>query len=178
MSTDNFEFAFNYLLSNEGGFSSDPDDAGGPTRWGITQETASRWVGRHLSTEEMKSLTLDQAKAIYRAWFWLLLKCDEIPDRSIATAIFDIGVNCGMNTASKLAQKACQDSGYLIKADGHIGDNTIKALIRVDSKVFIHNFAARVRKHYETLIANNPKLKKFEVGWLARADRLLTLAEA
>lgn len=42
----NFDDAFTYTIGNEGGYSNDPNDSGGPTNFGITIGDLSRFLGR------------------------------------------------------------------------------------------------------------------------------------
>ena len=57
-----FENAFSRVLGFEGGYSDDPDDRGGKTRFGITEATAAK----HGYTGHMEDITLNFAKHIYK----------------------------------------------------------------------------------------------------------------
>ncbi|MEN9903419.1 MAG: Bordetella virus, partial [Pseudomonadota bacterium] len=64
--TDAFDAAIADLLGIEGGFSDDPADSGGATRYGITEAVARR----HGYTGPMREMPSDLARAIYRADYW------------------------------------------------------------------------------------------------------------
>ena len=64
----NFDRAFRFLIGEEGGYSADPHDPGGETKFGISK--------RAYPQLDIKSLTLDQAKAIYRRDYWDRLQLD------------------------------------------------------------------------------------------------------
>jgi lysozyme family protein len=55
------------ILRREGGFVNHPADRGGPTHYGITQATLQAWRGRAVSEEDVRALSVEEAKAIYRA---------------------------------------------------------------------------------------------------------------
>jgi lysozyme family protein len=57
------------LLAREGGFVNHPADRGGATKFGITQDTLSAWLGRAASVEDVRALTASEAGAIYRQRF-------------------------------------------------------------------------------------------------------------
>lgn len=109
-----FEQSFDRLISNEGGYVDDPRDPGGETQWGIAKRSYPRL--------DIKSLTRDQARAIYCQDFWLRGHMDEY-DPAIAFQVFDIAVNSGIETAVRLLQRAAG-----VADDGHIGPMTVAAV--------------------------------------------------
>ena len=58
----NFDEAFDRLIGHEGGYSDHPSDPGGKTQFGITEAVARA----HGFTGDMRTLTRDEAKRIYR----------------------------------------------------------------------------------------------------------------
>jgi lysozyme family protein len=170
-----FEDALAYTFKNEGGFNNIPEDHGGATKYGITIGDLARWRRQPVSVADVKALTVDEAKQIYKAWYWDVNDLDQI-DKTEAIAIFDIGVVCGVTTSAKLAQATCCQIGEVIAVDGHVGQRTIAALNKVHLSDFIHTFAGRVETRFRTIVANNPSQAKFLRGWVNRARRLLTLA--
>ena len=50
------------ILRREGGYVNHPADRGGPTNYGITQKTLSRYIGRAALTSEVKNLSEDVAR--------------------------------------------------------------------------------------------------------------------
>lgn len=55
------------LIRREGGFVNNPADKGGPTKYGITQQTLSEWRGRPVTAGEVQQLTEQEAREIYTA---------------------------------------------------------------------------------------------------------------
>jgi len=165
----NFEYAFAYTLVNEGGYTNDPNDPGGPTNFGITQHDYAVFKGRSVSAAEVKAMTLADAKTIYRTKYWNTLSLDYINDRAIATCMFDEGVNFGISIAAKFAQQICK-----VSADGHIGPISIAAINGSTEQVFIPAFVDLCKARYKSLLWK-PSNWTFYKGWMARANRLLSL---
>ena len=166
-----FKKAVAYVILNEGSeYTNDPDDAGGPTKFGITQEDLATWRRRPVSPDDVRNLTQDEAEQIYEAFYWLPLGCDKILDQGISTAIMDSGVLDGIVTCARWAQQIVGTN-----QDGHIGPLTEAALNRTSTNTFIDNLVAIITRHYEAIVAAHPQDKKFLKGWLNRADRLKTL---
>lgn len=172
---DNLQKALEYTLENEGGFSNDSHDYGGATRFGITRDDASRWRGRDVSVDEMKEFPLEDAKDIYREWYWKPIGCDRIQDAGIATCMFDIGVLCGTGTAAIFAQEICNRHGASLAIDGAIGPLSLEAINNLSAKEFVPDFSAMAEERFRNIVASNPSQDVFLQGWLNRAHRLLTL---
>lgn len=110
-----FDAAFKRTMIYEGtgAASKHPHDPGGLTRFGVSQ--------RAYPDLDIASLTLDQARVIYRRDFWDALRLDEIPER-IAETVFDFAVNSGVKTAARALQRAIG-----VEDDGMVGPVTIAA---------------------------------------------------
>lgn len=76
----------------DGGYTNDPRDPGGETKFGISK--------RAHPTVDIKNLTLEQATEIYRKEYWTPAGCDSIPFPN-CVAVFDTAVNCGVGRATK-----------------------------------------------------------------------------
>jgi lysozyme family protein len=107
----NFERAFDIVVGLEGGYGNDRNDPGGETKYGISK--------RAYPEVNIKTLSLDHAKGIYRFDYWDPLHCDEMP-WPLAMLVFDCGVNQGLNTAAKTLQRALS-----VDQDGIIGKATL-----------------------------------------------------
>ena len=127
-----FDRAFVRLIGVEGGYTNNPNDSGGETIWGITIAKA-RESGY---TGSMRSMTIDQAKSIYKTKFWDKLKLDQISmiSASLAFELFDTSVNLGVNAPGPFLQRSLnclnrQGKDYPdITVDGAIGPATLSAL--------------------------------------------------
>lgn len=103
----NFDIAFDRLMGHEGGYVNDPDDPGGETKWGVSKRSYP-----HLN---IKELTRDGAKEIYRRDFWDRIHGDRLHD-GVAFQVFDFAVNSGIDTAVRYLQRALG-----VADDGHWG---------------------------------------------------------
>ena len=151
-----------YILRNEGGFTNDPVDPGGATNLGITIGDLKDWRKHPVTVDDVKNLTLIEATQIYKARYWDRMSLDAVNDQAIATVIFDVGVNRGVNIGLQYATAAC---AQLKKSN--IND--------CNPHEFIAAYEPMVEQGYRDIITRKPKLVKFINGWMARAKRLLTL---
>jgi len=151
-----FSKAIEKVLVNEGGYINDPNDKGGETKFGISKRAYP-----HI---DIKNLTTDEAKAIYKKDYWDKIKGDEMQSDAIAYEIFDTAVNMGVRTASKLAQ-------LIVKShpDGIIGNKTLQKINNIDEELFVTSFKLAKVARYIYLVEKNPSNRKFLFGWIKRA---------
>ena len=90
----NFNRAVTATLKYEGGWSNHPSDPGGATNLGVTIATFRRYVKQNGTIADLKALTVDQAKTVYRRQYWDAVSGAELPD-GVDFAVFDFGVNSG-----------------------------------------------------------------------------------
>lgn len=154
----NFDQAFDRLIGNEGGYSNDPQDPGGETNWGISK--------RSYPDLDIKNLTREQAKEVYRRDFWQRASMDEY-DPAIAFQVFDFAVNSGIETAVRKLQAAAG-----VADDGHVGPRTIAAIKAMSVTDLIMRFVAQ-RLRYWTKLKNWPR---DGAGWANRAANDLDYA--
>ncbi|KWT77357.1 glycosyl hydrolase 108 family protein [Candidatus Magnetominusculus xianensis] len=62
--------AVRFVLDAEGGYVNDPDDPGGETKYGISK--------RAYPSLDIKSLTIEDAKRLYRRDYWGRASCDAL----------------------------------------------------------------------------------------------------
>lgn len=74
--------------SPNGGYTNNPADPGGETKWGISKRA-------HPSVD-IKNLTREQAADIYVKEYWDASGCDSIP-WPLCAVVFDSAVNCGVS---------------------------------------------------------------------------------
>jgi lysozyme family protein len=170
-----FDQALDYTFANEGGFSNDKFDHGGATKFGITIGELGRWRKTRASVQDVMNMGAQEAKDIYRAWYWNPLSLDQFRHAGEAMAMFDIGVVMGIGIPPKFAQNICNNHGAHLNIDGDIGPLTIAAVNDVSEPVFIRDFSSFSESRFRSIAAHNPTQNKFLKGWLNRAHRLLTL---
>ena len=103
------------ILQEEGGFINNPLDSGGPTNWGITQQTLSDWLGHAATIDDVKNLTKDQAVEIYTTKY--ATPFDLYKDLPWFGLAVDSAVQHGVPTIVAWLYKLSQKYGQLIDAD-------------------------------------------------------------
>jgi lysozyme family protein len=152
--------AIQFVLDYEGGYTIDPDDPGGATKFGISQKS--------YPDLNILDLTLDEAKAIYRRDYWTPCHCDDLP-RPLAIAVFDCAVNQGVGEAIRLMQKS-----LAVKDDGEIGPITQYAFKKATIYTAKRFLALRLIA-YHNIMKNNPKLEIYALNWFFRVVKLCEL---
>jgi lysozyme family protein len=167
-----FDFAFEQTLCLEGGYSDDPADRGGRTKWGITEATLKDACKRRLvRTRDVSRLSKEEARLIYKADYWDALKLDSVLSPSIAAEIFDTAVNMGRSAAVKIIQEALNYLGESLALDGVMGMKTLTALNKWAGKderalfVCLNGFQFI---HYVGIVEVNATQKRFARGWTKR----------
>ena len=137
--TGSFGSASDFVLKQEGGYVA--NDAGkGPTNFGINQQANP--------DVDVKNLTKDGAKEIYKSRYWDAIDGDKLAktNPALATVAFDTAVNMGADTAKRL----------LKQANGDV--NTMLDL--------------RDQRYKELIAANPDKFSKFQQSWQNRMTAL------
>jgi len=156
MTAANFEQCFQFLLTQEGGYSNNPNDPGGETKYGISK--------RAYPSLDIKSISVEQVRAIYLRDYWLAAKCDLVP-RGIDAMLFDAAVNHGVDAASKLLQFSAK-----VSVDGNIGPVTLNALT---DKNALRSFAIQRALKYST----TKNFLTFGNGWISRVFAVYDFAK-
>lgn len=155
-----FEEAFKDVIGLEGGYVNDPNDPGGETKFGISAKS--------YPTLDIAKLTVDEAKQIYLRDFWTPLSLDSFHPM-VAHELFEEAVNLGKARAVRILQEALDYFGYGVEHDGVIGPQTIKAARNVGNAQDLCKVLNALQfMHYKRIIEQNPKLRKYAVGWLKR----------
>jgi lysozyme family protein len=165
-SSARFDACMPFIFKAEGGYSDNPADPGGPTNFGITLATLKAYEGdQNLAAEDVKKLTPDVAKEIYRTAYWNRMQCGSLPN-GLDLEVFDFGVNAGPGEAVKMLQKIVG-----VTADGSIGPITLSALGQLKPRDLISRYSDARLAFYKAL--NKPE---FEQGWATRANQIETAA--
>jgi len=135
----------------DGGYTNDPSDPGGETKWGISKKAHPEL--------NIKELTIAEALNIYKKDYYdcyaartPALNLDLCPP-DYAVAVFDTGVNCGVNRTYSWHLTAIKTK-----------DPTKTLLGLRDAR-------------YTDLVASNSKLQRFYKGWINRLNDLKKYCE-
>ena len=162
----NFNRAVIATLKYEGGYSNHPSDPGGATNLGVTIATFRRYVKPSGTIADLKALTVEQAKTVYRRQYWDAVSGAELPD-GVDFAVFDFGVNSGPDRAIKRLQKLAG-----VPQDGRIGPATLKAVRAIPHAKMIHDYQDERLAFLQRL----PTWKTFGKGWGRRVQEVRSLA--
>jgi len=146
-----FDQVFDKLINHEGGYVFNPHDPGGETKFGISKRSYP-----HL---DIHSLTLADAKAIYRRDYWDRAQCDKMPPE-LAFDVFDAAVNSGIGQAIRWLQRSIG-----VADDGYVGPLTIRALVRDDDPSAVQ---ARFNGHRLEFMTHLSTWQTFGKGWARR----------
>jgi len=136
-------------------------DSGGLTRWGISQKA--------YPDLDIKNLTLEQAKSIYKKDYWDT-RWEGIASQNIANKLFDCCVNMGKKTGIRIVQRALVTMGERVAVDGVFGSATLLAANRCDSQMLLTDMRAEACEYYSKIAGANPeKYERYLAGWLRRA---------
>lgn len=145
----NFETVFDRLISHEGGWSDDPRDpgnwTGGRPNVGQLKGTKFGIAANTYPDIDIKGLTLDAAKAIYRRDWWDKIHADKLPG-AIAFQVWDFAVNAGMSRAVISLQRAVG-----VADDGKIGPRTLAAVAAMSVTDVLSRFNAERLEFYASL---------------------------
>lgn len=113
--TNNYQYCLTQLLRDEGGYTNNPNDKGGPTNFGITITDYKKYINPQGTAIDVKNMTVDQAKSIYKTKYWDTVDGDNLPS-GVDYCVFDYGVNSGVSRALKVKNqfKDVTDSVELI----------------------------------------------------------------
>jgi lysozyme family protein len=153
-----FDWIIKFVLDAEGGYDNDPVDPGGETKYGIDK--------RSHPDVNIKALTIEDAKDIYFAEYWVRFNCEQYA-KPVGEVYFDCCVNTGAKQSNKFLQRAVGT-----EPDGVIGPKTFAAIYKADAYTLALKVIDQRQTFYENLAANKPPLKKFLKGWTNRNDSL------
>jgi lysozyme family protein len=147
---DPFETAVEFVLAAEGGLVDDASDPGGLTKFGISQ--------RAYPNLNIRDLTIDEAKALYRNDYWSRCSCDRLP-AGIALILFDAAVNQGVSASIRMLQRSLN-----VPEDGVIGRVTLSAVAaRTPAGIIAEMIAMR-----SVAYAVSPLAGRDGLGWFRR----------
>lgn len=146
-----FDQVFDKLINHEGGYVFNPHDPGGETKFGISKRSYP-----HL---DIHSLTLADAKTIYKRDFWDRAQCDKLhPD--LAFELFDGAVNSGIGQSIRWLQRAVG-----VADDGVVGPLTLASINRENDTSAIR---ARYSGHRLDFMTRLSTWDVFGKGWARR----------
>jgi lysozyme family protein len=153
-----FDKAIVKTLAREGGakFTDIPADKGGATKYGISQAA--------YPNVDIRNLTEQQAREIYKRDYWDRVRGDDIKSQVIAEAIFDTAVNMGVRTTSRMVQRILE----IEPSDGILGSASLGVINQAEDKDFVPQFALAKIAYYASICNKDYSQAKFLLGWINR----------
>lgn len=175
------------IVAREGGYVNDPDDPGGPTKYGVTIHTMRR-LGLDLTGDgtvdatDVQQLDRAQAVTIFVEHYYHRPRIDRLP-QVIQASVFDMYVNAGAN-AVRILQRLLVDMRIPVAVDGVIGPQTIAAATRAAGAAPDHladAYGIARRNYYYDLADRRPASRKYarrrdggKGGWITRAEEFIS----
>ena len=129
------------IIDREGGFVNHPLDKGGPTKFGITLATLSKWRKRPCTEEDIRNLGKPEAREIYLSYYIIPLA---YTPSELFPHVADIAVHSGVARAKVLLSAALKAKNPKVEL--------VKERI----------------KFLAGLVAKDPKQAVFFKGWINR----------
>lgn len=165
----NFDKAFELLIGHEGGFTLNRADAGNWTggKVGVGKLLGTKYgiAANTYPNEDIKNLTLERAKQLYKRDFWDKAKCDQLPN-GLRFHVFYVSVNSGVSRGIKTLQQALD-----VGVDGLIGNQTINAALKARQDELLTKFYYHRITFYTSLASFNT----FGKGWMNRVANNLKI---
>lgn len=159
---DNWEISFQMVLKHEGGFVNNPKDPGGATNLGVTKKVWEDYVGHQVSLDDMKALTPEMVKPLYKKNYWDKIKGDQLPS-GVDYAAYDLAVNSGTGRAAKYLQKIAG-----VPDDGVIGPKSMDAIMSCDPEQTVDALCDMRLDFLQKL----PTWETFGKGWGRRVSEV------
>lgn len=167
---NDFNVAFYRTIGNEGNYQCDRQDRGNWTSGVIGRgELKGTKFGLSAMTYpdlDIKNLTMEEARAIYRRDFWEKLDMSQMR-RATAYQFFDASINHGVHNATRMLQEAAG-----AKPDGFIGPKTLAAVKAMDLDDMLMLFLSK-RLNFMTDIST---FDRYGRGWSRRIAKNLEYA--
>lgn len=165
----NFEYAVERTLVREGIFTDHPQDHGGATKYGITAREAQL-----NGISDVRTLTVDQAKAIYYTDYWCKSGAVRIASKYIAAELFDSAVLHGPNTAGKFLQRAFNlmfPDAQQLAEDGIVGPLTthsVNSALPRWEKTILNCMTGEQYIYLKNIVVCDPSQHVFFKGWVGK----------
>jgi len=189
----NYDDILKFIILNiEGGYTNDPDDRGGETKYGITKKVFERYKKKYkLSYEDIKDLTIEDAIKIYERFYLNNYYLNLIVDKKILLLYIDMIINHGIRRATKILQKSINtlknkenifnDIPNLI-VDGILGKKTVSLLNKITNytcynRLLYYIIVYERIQYYKKICQRFKSQRKFLIGWIYRCYILMKQIE-
>lgn len=167
MASKAFQDALKFTLEYEGGYVNNPNDPGGATNFGITQNTYDGYrVTQRLDKQSVRQISRAEVQEIYYRSFWLKISGDSFHP-AVASCIFDFVVNSGFSNKWDTGGMQLIQHEFELQDDGKCGPQTIATISAVNPEEACNRINDVREENYRRL-GRNPSQAIFLKGWLSR----------
>lgn len=159
------------IIRSEGGYVNHPNDKGGPTKYGVTQRTLSKFLKRSATIEDVQNLTIPIAKEIFTSMYLYEPRLHTLPV-ALQPQLFDMSVNHGPRNAVVMLQDVLNLAGFECGKDGVVGPTTRKQAdeaFAAMGTLLINAISERREQFFRNIVARDSTQAVFLKGWLRRA---------
>jgi lysozyme family protein len=157
-----FDRAFDIVVGEEDGYVNDPHDPGGETKFGISK--------RKYPNVDIKNLTKDGAKVIFKVDYWDVVSGDQLP-WPLCLYVFDSAVNQGCGKVDGYPTERMLQRALSVPQDGIIGRTTIARAITSTALTWHRFMAYRAMRYMSTR-----NFDRYGEGWLIRLFNVVSKA--
>lgn len=171
----------------EGGFQNFPNDSanyyGGEligTNRGISALAYGDYLKRKPTVSEIKAITPEIAKTVYKKLFWDKMKGDLFENQSVAHLVFDFLIASGFSKESDVMKSINDVAGKKVVAEIDNGFTTeeVKILNGLNQEKFFNDLKEYRYQFIDSLIRSNPaKYGGWEKGWKKRLSEITFVDE-
>lgn len=165
------------ILRREGSTYTDhPADRGGPTKYGITRATLRRYwnktrpaVARLITAQDVRELTEEKARTIYRDMFVVWPGFDRIANDSLRGLVVDSGVQHGPDDPIDWLQEIGK-----VRRDGKFGPMSAAAINALPVREVFARLLGMRGEYYGQLITRDPvRVQATKAGYRTQAENAL-----
>ena len=154
-----YDICLPLLLGHEGGYTNDVRD---PVAQRISASRSStiEKIKPDVTAADVRAMSIEQAKRIYRARYWDVQRCDELP-AGVDYAIFDYGVNSGIGRSGKVLRRLLNVPGNTDTVE----DAVIAAALASDAATLVEAICGERLRFLQSL----KTWSAFGTGWARRS---------
>lgn len=156
------------VLDREKGLVDNPHDHGGITNHGITKASLSEWLGIAATDDDIRALTIEDARRVLTSLYVEKPGFDRIVDPVLQELVVDCGVLHGRGRATRWLQAAAG-----AKVDGKAGSLTLAAVNAARPLQLYLRICAERWRALGDLVAKDPTQIQFLRGWCNRGAGFL-----
>jgi lysozyme family protein len=163
----------NALIKRKAEYIDNPDDIGGPTKFGINLETLDLWLGRKCTATDIQGIDIDTAFQIYSSNYLHETAIDKLPE-AIQPLMLEMSINHSPYNAIKILQKVLLAHGKNIgKIDGLCGRLTQQAAKSAWAELSVDLIKTLVNRYVvfcEDIVKHDETQRKRLVGLITRTE--------